>query len=184
MTHHRRFITRFVLSRRLANLRCLCRNTLRETTRRCCSACVGQRNKWSRSSVSEGPHIPPLEGCTGKVGFWKIILAPSSVAKARPPFSAQHVWMQHEHMKNLCSSFRWFYRHSNKVALFKFCFSLFCAPHLFSSYLVFARSTIRGRYSNTKRNCRQLSRVTGPCNIWCLLLRCKILKYNQIFDRK
>lgn len=88
------------------------------------------------------------------------------------------------HMKNLCSSFRWFYRHCNKVALFKFCFSLFCAPHLLSSYLMFAQGTIRGRYSNTKRNCRQLSRVTGPYNIWCLLLRCKILKYYQIFDRK
>lgn len=86
ITQHQEFITRFVLSSSLAHLLCLCRSTLRETTRRRCSACADQRNKWSPSSVSEGPHFPPMEGCNRKVGFWKIILAPNSVAKARPSF--------------------------------------------------------------------------------------------------
>lgn len=129
MRQRQRFIKRFVLSRSLANLLCLGRNTLRETTRRCCSACVEQRNKWNRSSVSEGPHFPPLESCTRKVGFWKIILAPncgkspsSFFCTTRLSATFSEISLSFWHVKNLCSGSRWFYRHSNKVALFKFCF--------------------------------------------------------------
>ena len=73
------FTVRLVLScGGLLNLLCLCRNIPRETTRRCCSACVDQRSKKNQSLALKGPHWK---------GVMETALGTNSALKSHPTFS-------------------------------------------------------------------------------------------------
>lgn len=106
------FTLRLVLSCSPSNLLCFCRNTPRETTRRCCSACVDQRSK-NESSVSKGPHFAPLEMCTGKVGSW----ISNSAAKPHPTFST------HTFECNIQGDKFIFFLHEESVFRYYFCYT-------------------------------------------------------------